>query len=654
MQNQNQKSRENFIIVFFRILKTYTKEILWEKNEKQGFSFIRKLWDTGFLGKTALFLLLALLICSVRLIHLPGSQYSNYTSMLGIVGMVAAFSYLTDYGTHQSSLLFFIIAAYLCWFLLPAGINLAGTLFSSFPVLWLTALGWLNFTRNQKKQQDQFGFLLLCLGAGQLLFRSFGLDHWIPDLYSLYARIILGILFWLILTEKRLIKFSTKSNFILEKGLLIFLLSVLIYGSFLFYSFFKDRASTTENILLTMQQALGFADIFWFWIGWSVLAGIIKLSEFGVRQSELIFSLKWLKIMSPVLWGISLTFCWISTHQIPMTSLSFLKRIGFLEWTYSWTDPFYFSVYYFTWLNAAVFVFSLILAVMKRLTLKSIRILNIFWIGSFFCIFSFYQSMFQMNELDVTGNQSMNAWTSFLLIGGILWQLAKNGNSHWMSDSKPILFLLSSVLIFMISMIAVTLGANQPDFVSQHTFYSFMGTLFLGFPLAIYAMLQQTLEVKPVNGKFLLFYFLAGCISAMVCLMINPFSGLHLILTPVLWGAAIWIIQKKAFIPDRGWQSIISGAALSLGFSTFWLSPEYIPIPFFSIINRLQLRYLTIPLNRPLLLPQQFYLTIGAAVIGAFFVWFWTRLPSKITKILNVIISSLTLWLFFALILPAA
>jgi hypothetical protein len=33
----------------------------------------------------------------------------------------------------------------------------------------------------------------------------------------------------------------------------------------------------------------------------------------------------------------------------------------------------------------------------------------------------------------------------------------------------------------MISMIAVTLGANLPDFVSQHTFYSFMGTLFLGF-----------------------------------------------------------------------------------------------------------------------------------------------------------------------------
>lgn len=75
---------------------------------------------------------------------------------------------------------------------------------------------------------------------------------------------------------------------------------------------------------------------------------------------------------------------------------------------YSWSDSFYFSIYYFTWLNATVFGISLIL-VMRKLTPKSIRMLNILWIGSFFCIFSFYQSLFQMNTLDITGDQSMDA-----------------------------------------------------------------------------------------------------------------------------------------------------------------------------------------------------------------------------------------------------
>jgi hypothetical protein len=203
-------------------------------------------------------------------------------------------------------------------------------------------------------------------------------------------------------------------------------------------------------------------------------------------------------------------------------------------------------------------------------------------------------------------------------------------------------------------MIAVTLGANLPDFVSQHTFYSFMGTLFLGFPLAIYTLLQQITDVKPVDGKYLLFYFLSGCFSAMICLIINPFTGWHLMLAPVFWGLAISILQKKAFIPDQGLQSVISGAALSLGFSTFWLSPEYIPIPFLSVMNRLQLRYLTIPLNRPLLLPQQFYVMLSAVAIGALFFWLWTQRPKTTIRTINVAVSSLLLWTFFSFFLPAA
>ena len=654
MQNQNLKSHGNFFDMLFRVLKNYAREILWEKNERHGFSFIRKLWNAGFLGKTALFQLLIVLICTVILLNLPGVQRSDYSSFLGLAGMIAAFSYLTIFEIRQSSIFFFIIAAYLCWFLLPVGIHLSGTLISALPVLWQLFLGWLTFTRNQKTRLEQLGFLLLCLGAGQLLFRSFSLDNLISDSYSLYARIVLGILFWLILSLKWIKKISVKFIFLLEKSNLIFLLSLAIYGSFLLLSIFKDQLTATENLLLTMQQALGFADFFWFWIGWSILAGVVKLAEFGVRQSEFIFSLRWLKILSPVIWGITLIFCWVSTHQIPLSLLHILNEIGFLEWTYSWSDSFYFSIYYFTWLNAAVFGISLILAIMKQLTPRSIRILNIFWIGSFFCIFSFYQSLFQMNTLDIAGNQSMDVWTSFLLAGGILWQLAKNSETRLASNAKSEIFFFSSILLLMISMIAVTLGANLPDLVSQHTFYSFMGTLFLGFPLAIYALVQQATDIKPVDGRYLLFYFLSGCLSAMICLMINPFSGWHLMSAPVLWGLAILILQKKAFIPAHGLQSVISGAALSLGFSTFWLSPEYIPIPFLSVMNRLQLRYLTIPLNRPLLLPQQFYLTMSAVVIGALFFWLWTLWPKTLIRVINVAVSSLFLWTFFSFFLPAA
>lgn len=84
---------------------------------------------------------------------------------------------------------------------------------------------------------------------------------------------------------------------------MIFILSLVIYGSFLLLSILKDQKSTTENLLLTMQQALGFADFFWFWIGWSVLAGVVKFAEFGVRQSEFFFSLRWFKISLSFIMG---------------------------------------------------------------------------------------------------------------------------------------------------------------------------------------------------------------------------------------------------------------------------------------------------------------------------------------------------------------
>lgn len=648
----NKKPAGRFLLHVLQVPISYLKEMRWEEDENVGVSLVRQFWNSGFLGKTSLLLLIIFLILTVWIINSPEKTTMFGTSIIGMIGIVAAFSFLTVFAVSQPSWLFFILSVYICWFLLPIGVNLAGTWKTAIPVLWLLFLGWLNSSKNSHNSIINLGFLFLCLGAGNLLFRPFGFDHIIPEQFNLMGRIILGVVIFSLLNLKALKKRSANLNPFLNKTNLVFFISMLLFGIYILFACIKDFPSTYDNLLLNMKGALGLVDLFWFWLGWTVFAGIMDLAEFGVGQSEKIFSAKFIKIISPVLWGLSLVLSWLSTRNSPLPILIFLDKIGFLDWVYSWSDPLYFSVYDFLWWNGVVFVFYIFLLIRHKLDLKIIKVLNMIWAGAFFCLLSYYQSMFGMGSLDVASMETLTNWTSFVLIGGILWEFAKSGASNWESDSKTKVFALSALLLLLLSIAAVTLGAKLPDLNNEYTLYSFLGSLYVGLPLALLALLPKFIKFEPISGKYLLVYFLAGCLSAIICLSINPFSGWHFLLVPLLWCFAFVILGKKMFKPEKKIHSVIIGAAISLGFITYWFSPEYIPIPFLTKINNLQLSYLLEPLSRPFLLPQQFQITLSVVLIGISFCWFWFHTSKIILRGLILCLASLILTLTFFVILP--
>jgi len=649
--NKNPAGR--FLLHVLQAPINYLKEMRWEDDEKVGVSLVRQFWNSGFLGKLSLLLLIISLILTVRIINSPEQTTMFGTSIIGMIGIVTAFSFLTVFAVSQPSWLFFILSVYICWFLLPIGVNLAGTWKTAIPVLWLLFLGWLNSSKNSHNTKINLSFLFICLGAGNLLFRPFGFNHIIPDQFNLIGRIILGVVIFGLLNIPDLKKRSGTINPFLNKINLVFLISLLLFGIYLLFACIKDFPSSYDNLLLNMKGALGLVDLFWFWLGWTVFAGIMDMAEFGVRQSEKIFSAKFIKIISPVLWGLSLILSWLSTRSSALPILIFLDKIGFLDWVYSWSDPLYFSVYDFLWWNGIVFVLYIFFLIRHKLDLKILKVLNMIWAGAFFCLLSYYQSMFGMGSLDVTSMETLTNWTSFVLIGGILWEFAKSGASNWESDSKTKVFALSALLLLLLSIAAVTLGAKLPDLNNEYTLYSFLGTLYVGFPLALLALLPKFIKFEPIPGKYLLSYFMAGCLSAIITLSINPFSGWHFLLVPLLWGFAFVFLGEKVFKPGKKVQSAIIGAAISLGFITFWFSPEYIPIPFLTIINNMQLSYLLKPLSRPFLLPQQFQITISVVLIGLSCSWFWFRTSKILLRGLILFLTSLVLTLTFLLILPS-
>ncbi len=648
----NNYSGGRLLLRFLKIPLNYLKEIRWEDDEKFGISLVQQFWNSGFLGRIALILIIIALALTVFFINTPEKIKADSTSIIGMFGIAVAFSFLIVSGTHQSTWLYLIISAYICWFLLPIGINLAGTWKTALPVLWLLFLGLLNSTIKLQNQIINWGFLILCFGAGQLLYRPFGLDRVVPDQLSSVARILLGMIIYICLSTNVMKRISIKANRFLEKKLLIFFISLLTFGMYLLFACLNDYYSTIENLLLNLKGALGLVDLFWFWLGWTVFVGIIDITDFGFRQIEKNFSTKFIRIISPILWGISLVFCWLSTRNSPITILILLKKIGFLDWIYSWSDPFYFTVYDFLWFNLLIFGIYIVFLIKHKLDLKIVKLLNIIWASAFFCLLSYYQSMNGMVSLDLTSMKSLTRWTSFLLIGGIFWEFAKSGASNWEFNSKTKVHAFSAVFLLLLSITSVTLGANLPDLINEYTLYSFLGVVYLGFPLAILDLYPQFFNDELIEGKYLLAFFLVGCASAIICLVINPFTGWHIFLVPFIWRLALIIVEKKIFMAETKIQNFLVGSAISLGFITFWFSPEYIPIPFITIINNLQLSYLMVPLSRPFLLPQQFQITIVVVLIGSFHCLLWSRTSNRIHRGITLFLTCIILPIAFFLILP--
>ncbi len=149
--------------------------------------------------------------------------------------------------------------------------------------------------------------------------------------------------------------------------------------------------------------------------------------------------------------------------------------------------------------------------------------------------------------------------------------------------------------------------------------------IYLGLPLVAYDFVCARKNSKPLSMWNLLALYVIGALSASLILGIDPYAGAHFLIAPIVWSISLAVWGKRLARLTSALDGLVGGGALALGFVTFWMSPQILPVPFVSIWQQWQDRYMLVPLNRPLLLDAQWAFTLIALGAGLLIGWSFTR-----------------------------
>jgi hypothetical protein len=102
-------------------------------------------------------------------------------------------------------------------------------------------------------------------------------------------------------------------------------------------------------------------------------------------------------------------------------------------------------------------------------------------------------------------------------------------------------------------------------------------------------------------------------LSASLVLGLDPKAGAYFLIAPLVWAMGLLLWGKRLARLSSALDGLVGGGALALGFVTFWMSPQILPVPFLSIWQQWQDRYMLVPLNR---LDAQWAFTLIALAPG--------------------------------------
>ena len=484
--------------------------------------------------------------------------------------------------------------------------------------------------RTTEGRWNRLWLFLLCLGSSYLTFGSLGFYKISGATYYVPGLLALGMVYYGLLQNPLTLK--TKISPLQPRH--VFWGTLVVVSSFFFLAYLREAQEFSRYTLLSLRSLLGIVDIFWMWLGATLLEWALGLGEWISDEAAHLIPDRIDKVILPGLWLLFFILGWIAIFPTPLPILLWKYQTGIQLWIESWDIPQYFTVQIQVIVSLLILVVTLILKLKKRLTMEIIGKLNGLWIASYVAFMGYYQSLMGFATLETDSMPPSSAWLALLLIFGILWEIGVSVQYYWSSQSKGRLYAVIALLLIMLSIIVITLGAGLTDLIMEYTFYSFQGILYLGLPVAVYVFISGRTSYQPVEKTKLIVLFLLGSLSAVVVLMISPYAGWHLFMVPLLW-VLIFIFLGKKLGRMESWQDgVFAGGALAFGFVTFWMSPEVIPVPFAAFFQSWQDTYLSANLARPLLLPGQLWLTllaVAAAVpMGILFCLPARRLPQKI------------------------
>ncbi len=307
-----------------------------------------------------------------------------------------------------------------------------------------------------------------------------------------------------------------------------------------------------------------------------------------------------------------------------MDTTVFAHNIGLSAWVNTWSDPDYWGVYYQFFASVIAVIILIIFVIRRRWTNDKLAWLSGLWLAAYIGVVGFYSNMQAFGTVEAEAAAPLAFWTGLTLIGGLVWEMAKS-NADWSKVANDRILALIAWLLLMLSACVVTLGAGLPELVMEYTLYSFFGVIYLGLPMVAYDFVCERKGYKPLSMWNLLALFVIGALSASLVLGIDPNAGTHFLLAPIVWAIALALLGKRLARLSSALDGLVGGGALALGFVTFWMSPQILPIPFFSLWQQWQDRYMMVALNRPLLLDGQWWFTLIALAAGLLIGWAFTR-----------------------------
>jgi hypothetical protein len=573
-----------------------------------GFWLIRGLWRAGLPGRVGLVLLggglpLAAVLLSGALI-----SGDSLALIFGLTLFATAWAFALSAATRLSLPGYVIVCAYLAWYGILAGGELAGTPWFALPTTWMLWVGGAVGDAMARRWRWVWRWVL-CFGVAYLTYGAWGLYRNLPHSWYWPGQVVLSLVYLgaLALTDRLRKPLALGRTFWGTLGVVV--LFFVLAG-------WKDGGALRENTVLSFQGILGLVDLFWMWLGGSLFVGALEAGEWGTGRVG-----QWLpERFTRWLWPV----CWLTTAVVgylllwpsaPVQLMWPLYRLGVYTWVDTWSYTMYFTVRGQAFVSLAALVVVLAGVLFRKRRWLSPAWINGVWIAAFIGQLGYHQAMTAFWTVEAEATAPLAFWPALVLLGGLTWQMMTAGRG-WAGASWARLYGLVGALLLLVSVSTVLVGVGSPTVILEYTLYSFLGILYLGVPLVLRALLFRDADVEPLSGGQLALCFGLGCLSAAVILGINPYAGTHLALAPLLWAAALVLLGRRLVRLDVGWEGATAGGALALGFATFWMSPEMLPIPLLAFVNAWQQRYVDTVLNRPVMQAGQFWFTLLALAAG--------------------------------------
>jgi len=459
-------------------------------------------------------------------------------------------------------------AAYVSYFGLYVGLNLAGTPWFVLIPIWLLIIGsWVASKRYGRWRLP----LLLLLGqlVALLTYNSLGLKTILP---STWGQLVLGVIYFVLIANP----FALKQRSF--KPFPAFLVSLVLFTIFYILSLMRSPNEIVfGNLFLAFHGLLGVIGLFWYFVGLDLTNGAQDLAEWLTVTLKSLLPPKILIGIIFFIWGIWIVVAYLLVHGIPIPFALALQNYPCGEaivWAVLSVEP---SLVLDSTLKVDLFLMMIIIFStflywrVGKISLE--RFMTFFYLSlvgffTLWCYFGLFYAFF-------TGNmqESLGFWPLLLFISGMIWETTKvSSGFNSQTPSRSWLFLGSLLLLSSISLLE--LSAGYPYFGLTLSLNTFVGLLYLGLPYFLYVTYSRHKHTSPVSSRRILVLFFLGMLSAIPSLVLQwSFTA------PFLWLVIILVAGRYSWNLENWKNGVVYSISLAMGYIIFYTHPIQIPVP---------------------------------------------------------------------------